>query len=46
MENNIANLSTMKAPYGGEVRRVKWLGQSSDGRLSVEVTLMVGRSKK
>ena len=46
VENNIANLSTIKAPYGGEVRRVKWLGQSSDGRLSVEVTLMVGRSKK
>ena len=43
VENNLAHLSTIKAPYGGEVRRVKWLGQGSDGRLSVEVTLMVRR---
>ena len=45
VENAIANLSTIKAPYGGEVRRVKWLGQGSDGRLSVEVTLMVENPK-
>lgn len=46
VENNIANLSTIKAPYGGEVRRIKWLGQSTDGKLSAEITLMVASSSR
>ncbi len=37
----IATLSVVKSPYSGTVRRVKWLGQSPDGSLTAEVTLMV-----
>ncbi|MGV2830746.1 hypothetical protein [Myxosarcina sp. GI1(2024)] len=45
IENAIATLSVVKSPYAGTVRRVNWLGQSSDGSLTAEVTLMVGRQK-
>ena len=31
-------MATVKAPYSGTVRRVKWLGQSPDGTLSAEIT--------
>jgi chromosome segregation ATPase len=41
VENAIAQLATVKSPYDGTVRRVKWLGQSPDGALTAEVTLMV-----
>ena len=41
VENAIATLSVIKSPYAGTVRRIKWLGQSPDGTLSAEVTLMV-----
>ncbi len=41
VENAIASLAQVKAPYGGTVRRVKWLGQSPDGSLTAEITLMV-----
>jgi hypothetical protein len=41
VENAIATLSMVKSPYAGTVRRVKWLGQSADGTLTAEVTLMV-----
>ena len=41
VENAIATLSVVKSPYAGTVRRVKWLGQSPDGSLTAEVTLMV-----
>lgn len=41
VENAIATLSVVKSPYAGIVRRVKWLGQSADGSLTAEVTLMV-----
>ena len=41
VENAIATLSVIKSPYAGTVRRVKWLGQSPDGSLTAEVTLMV-----
>ncbi|NMF86307.1 hypothetical protein [Nodosilinea sp. P-1105] len=37
----LSDLSTVRSPYGGTIRRVKWLGQS-DNRLSVEITLAVG----
>lgn len=37
----LIDLSTVRSPYGGTIRRVKWLGQS-DNRLSVEITLSVG----
>jgi hypothetical protein len=40
-----ASLATVKAPYSGRVRRVKWLGQSPDGSLSAEITLMIAREK-
>lgn len=41
VENQIASLSVVKAPYSGVVRWVKWLGQAPDGSLSAEITLMV-----
>ena len=41
VENAIATLSVVKSPYAGTVRRIKWLGQSADGSLTAEVTLMV-----
>ncbi|MDJ0713868.1 MAG: hypothetical protein QNJ54_06580 [Prochloraceae cyanobacterium] len=44
VENALASLSVVKAPYAGTVRRVKWLGQSPDGSLSAEVTLIVDRT--
>jgi hypothetical protein len=43
VENAIASLSVVKSPYDGTVRRIKWLGQSPDGSLTAEITLMVGR---
>jgi chromosome segregation ATPase len=46
VENAIASLATVKAPYSGTVRRVKWLGQSPDGSLSAEITLMIAREKR
>ncbi|NEP54533.1 MAG: hypothetical protein F6K65_39365, partial [Moorea sp. SIO3C2] len=41
IDNAIASLSVVRAPYAGTVRRVKWLGQDSAGLLSAEITLMV-----
>ncbi len=41
VDNASAQLAQVKAPYSGTVRRVKWLGQSPDGSLTAEVTLMV-----
>lgn len=41
IENAIASLSVIRAPYAGTVRRVKWIGQSADGQLNAEVTVMV-----
>ncbi len=41
VENAIANLSVVKSPYDGTVRRIKWLGQSPDGSLTAEITLIV-----
>jgi hypothetical protein len=41
VSNQIASLSVVKAPYSGTVRRIKWLGQSPDGSLTAEVTVMV-----
>jgi hypothetical protein len=41
IETEIATLSTVRSPYAGRVRRIKWLGQGSDGSLSAEVTLLV-----
>jgi chromosome segregation ATPase len=46
VENVIASLSVVKSPYDGTVRRVKWLGQSPDGSLSAEITLMIAREKR
>jgi hypothetical protein len=45
VENAIAQLAQVKAPYSGTVRRVKWLGQSPDGSLSAEITLMIARER-
>lgn len=41
VENAIATLAVVKSPYAGRVRRVKWTGQSADGMLGAEITLMV-----
>lgn len=41
VENAIATLSVVRSPYAGRIRRIKWLGQGSDGLLSAEITLMV-----
>jgi hypothetical protein len=41
VENAIASLSVVKSPYDGTIRRVKWLGQSPDGSLTAEITVMV-----
>lgn len=41
VDNAIASLAQVKAPYAGTVRRIKWLGQSPDGSLTAEITLMV-----
>ncbi|HEY9768878.1 MAG TPA: hypothetical protein V6C71_10335 [Coleofasciculaceae cyanobacterium] len=41
IENALATLSVVKSLYSGTVRRVNWLGQSPDGSLTAEVTLMV-----
>ncbi len=43
VENQIASLSVVKSPYDGTVRRIKWLGQSPDGSLTAEITLMVSK---
>jgi multidrug efflux pump subunit AcrA (membrane-fusion protein) len=40
IEAKLSDLSTVRSPYAGSIRRVKWLGQS-DNRLSVEITLAV-----
>jgi hypothetical protein len=44
VDNQIANLSVVKAPYSGTVRRIKWKGLAPDGSLSAEITLMVSNS--
>ncbi|WP_458789415.1 HlyD family secretion protein [Adonisia turfae] len=41
VENAIANLAVVRSPYAGRIRRIKWLGQGTDGLLSAEITLMV-----
>jgi hypothetical protein len=47
VDNQIASLSVVKAPYSGTVRRIRWLGQSPDGSLTASVTLMVnGRERR
>ena len=40
VENKLAQLSTVKSPYSGQVRRIKYAGQK-DKDLLVEVTLVV-----
>ena len=41
IDTEIATLSVVRSPYAGRIRRIKWLGQSSDGMLGAEITLMV-----
>jgi multidrug efflux pump subunit AcrA (membrane-fusion protein) len=41
LDTQLANLSTVRSPYAGTIRRIKWLGQT-DNTLSVEITLAVG----
>jgi hypothetical protein len=43
VENELATLGAVVAPYAGQVRRVKWLGQK-DNALQVEVTIAANRS--
>lgn len=42
VNNAIATLATVKAPYAGQIRRIKWMGQGADGSLSVAITLLIG----
>ncbi|MEM9091941.1 MAG: hypothetical protein AAGC93_24795 [Cyanobacteria bacterium P01_F01_bin.53] len=44
VDNALANLAVVRSPYSGRIRRIKWLGQGSDGLLSAEITLMVRSS--
>ena len=44
IQNEIATLSVVRSPYAGRIRRVKWLGQGTDGLLSAEISLMVRAS--
>ena len=41
VDNAIAMLAVVRAPYSGTVRRVEWLGQDASGMLSAEVSLLV-----
>lgn len=45
VENAIASLAVVKAPYAGTVRRINWLGQAPDGSLTAEITLMIAGEK-
>ncbi len=40
VDNAISKLGTVKAPYEGTIKKVKWTGQSNHA-LSVELTLAV-----
>ena len=40
VDNTISKLGTVKAPYEGTIKKVKWTGQSNHA-LSVELTLAV-----
>ncbi|MGC9506029.1 hypothetical protein [Baaleninema sp.] len=42
INNQLAEIATVRSPYAGEIRRVRWIGQNPDGSLSVELSLMVG----
>lgn len=46
VNNAIATLAVVKAPYSGRVRRVRWTGQNPDGALGVEITLLVHSSDR
>ena len=41
VDNALASLAVVTAPYAGRIRQVKWLGQGADGALSVELTLLI-----
>ncbi|HEY9874485.1 MAG TPA: hypothetical protein V6D12_13675 [Candidatus Obscuribacterales bacterium] len=43
VDNQIAQLSTIKAPYAGTIKRIKWLGQNNN-LLAVELTLIASTS--
>ena len=45
IDNAISNLSTVKAPYPGKIKKVKWTGQS-DHNLTVALTLDVDDGSK
>jgi hypothetical protein len=44
IDNQLATLSAVRAPQPGKIRRIKWLGQSADGRLNAELTFIPDRS--
>lgn len=44
VENAIATLAVVRSPYAGRIRRIQWLGQSADGSLSAEITLLIRSS--
>lgn len=43
IDNQLATIAAIRAPQPGKVRRIKWLGQSADGRLNAELTFIPER---
>ncbi len=41
VEEKLKTLSNTTSPYSGTIRRIKWLGQTADGILTAEISLMV-----
>jgi hypothetical protein len=41
VDHAITTLAVVRSAYAGRIRRIRWLGQGPDGRLSVELTLLI-----
>jgi hypothetical protein len=41
VDHAISTLAVVRSPYGGRIRRIRWLGQNPDGSLAVELTLLI-----
>jgi hypothetical protein len=45
IDNQLATIAAVRAPQPGKIRRIKWLGQSADGRLNAELTFIPERDR-
>ena len=45
IDNQLATIAAVRAPQPGKIRRIKWLGQSADGRLNAELTFIPDRER-